>query len=139
MYDTMLMIHPSTPIGIRELRSALEDAYAKRRGKGPVPTLTVHGPVLRLAFPGLTFGIGYEDPPHVVEESAEIAERYGAGRADQAAIAQCAARFVVGADGSDDDMEYFNDFVTIVECAERAGRVFQFDPVSGQMMTPAPK
>jgi hypothetical protein len=134
----MLMIHPDRPIGIRDLRATLEQTYARLRGNAPIPAITVHGRLLELAFPGLTFRVSYDDAPHVIEESSEIAARFAAGRSDQAAIALCASRFFVETEDPDENMKYFNDFVTIVSCAEKAGRIFQFDPVSGMIMTPAP-
>jgi hypothetical protein len=134
----MLMIHPDRPIGIRDLQATLERTYARPGRKANTPAIAVHGRLLELAFPGLTFRVSYDDAPHVIEESSEIAARFGGGRSDQAAIALCASRFFVETEGSDENMKYFNDFVTIVSCAEKAGRVFQFDPVSGTIMTPVP-
>ena len=69
--------------------------------------------------------IEFNDAPHVVEESQEIAEAFGIP------CGQCDARFEMS--GDDPDMELFNDYLLVNERLDAAGCFFVFDPTEGKL------
>ena len=60
--------------------------------------------------------------PHVIEESREIAEDYAAERPDSALIAACDRRIEVSS-AEDPDMDYFNDYLFVLEPLEALGAI----------------
>jgi hypothetical protein len=70
-----------------------------------------------------------EFEPHVLLESREIAELYGAGRSDQSEIASCANRVTIDSD-DDPGMDHYNDYVFVLEVLEQLGAIALFDPVA---------
>jgi hypothetical protein len=132
MYDAMLLIHPSKPIDLGQLRLGLETFYARQDS---APEIVARGNQLMLKFEGFVFLISFESGEQVLIESREIAQRHATDRSDRKAIAECSSRFSIEGKGEDDEMARFNDFVEIVECAERAGLIFQFDAVAGKVVT----
>jgi hypothetical protein len=84
---------------------------------------------VQLTSAGWSLRVHSEFEPHVLVESQEIAELYGAGRSDRAAIARCAHRVTIDSD-DDPGMNHFNDYVFVLETLERLGAVTLFDPVA---------
>jgi hypothetical protein len=73
------------------------------------------------------FRIAYEADPNVLEESREIAERYGASRPDESLLAACRRRITVMGD-ADPNMDHFNDYLFIEEVLMKLPGVILFDP-----------
>lgn len=66
----------------------------------------------------------------VIEESKDIAQNVGSHRADKQLIANCKSRIEVSAD-DDFDMDYFNDFMMLMEVISEKEKVVIFDYESG--------
>lgn len=131
MYESLLLIHPDTPISSAALASELRRYYQRSH---QLPTIVERGASgLDLRFANYDFHADYDRSPHVLEESADIAARFGAKTGKQERIAACSSRFEVRAD-DDPDMSYFDDFLYIIEAAQRLGEIYAFDTSSGTFL-----
>lgn len=74
----------------------------------------------------------YEDEPHVLEESQELAEIYP-DRPDRESIAGCRRRITAAGD-DDPDMDYFHGYLALVELLEELPGAILFDPLSGEFI-----
>jgi len=127
MYESMLLIHPDKPIGTATLASELRSFY---QGSDQSAIITERGQSgLDLQFKDYIFRLDFDRSPHVLEEAADIAARFGANTGKQQRIAACTSRFEVRAD-DDPEMNYFNDFMYIIEASQRIGEVYAFDTAS---------
>ena len=76
-----------------------------------------------------SFHIVRDQGSHVIEESQEMSARYGSSTGKQTRISECSARFDI--QGNDDpEMKYFNDYLLMVESAQKLGEVYAFDAAS---------
>ncbi|MCY2995927.1 MAG: hypothetical protein NTY19_49965, partial [Planctomycetota bacterium] len=69
--------------------------------------------------------VDYNDEPHVIEESKEIAVDCGIP------CGQCAARYEMS--GDDPEMELFNDYLLVSERLDATGQFLLFDQVEGKL------
>ena len=88
---------------------------------------------LVLSVNGFKFYINHHCGDIVSRESKEMAERFAKERDDADEIASANCRFEVSSD-DDRSMEHFNDFVFLMEAAEKAGGVYLFDRASSAFM-----
>jgi len=96
-------------------------------------TLTRTPDSIELAMGHWHLVIGLASGPHVLEESREIAQRYGAARGDQALLASCDTRFELESD-ADPEMEHFNDYALVVEHLTAVFHGVAFDPRAGEFI-----
>jgi hypothetical protein len=128
MYETSILIHPSTPVTRDELLNSISQFYGK--SKGVAPQIAARGTSgIRIQFPGFGFSIVKDGASHVIEEAKEISTRYGTATGKQHRISDCNTRFDVQGD-DDPDMEYFNDYLYIIEAAQKLGEAYAFDNAS---------
>jgi len=131
VYESLILLDPDVDITPEQLATELRRFYG---GKDWAPEeLTVRGQSLLLRWPGYLFEVARESVPHVLDESAEIAAKYGAAHPDRARIARCTKRFCTQAD-DDPDMEHFNDYLFVGEALARLGKVYRFDQSSCEFM-----
>jgi hypothetical protein len=128
MYETSILIHPSTPVTRDELLNSISQFYGK--SKGVAPQIAARGTSgIRIQFPGFGFSIVKDGASHVIEEAKEISTRYGTATGKQHRISDCNTRFDVQGD-DDPDMDYFNDYLYIIEAAQKLGEAYAFDNAS---------
>lgn len=132
MYDALVLVHPGAPVTRDMLAAELQRFYTSTAGEKP-DIVESGADGLQLQFPGWTLRARFAQEPHVLVESAEIAERFGANTGKQDRIAACSTRFEVAAD-DDFDMEHFNDFVHVIETAQRLGEIYAFDCSLGEFV-----
>jgi hypothetical protein len=131
MYEALLLIEPSTALTIENLRAELAKFYKAVPEKPG--SIQLSGSEIQLVWPDFTLIVSYSDSPHVIEESRAIAKQFAQAHEARERIQQCWARFEVA--GNDDPaMEHFNDYLFIVEAAQRLGTVYAFDPISGEFI-----
>lgn len=70
----------------------------------------------------------------VLEESVQIADTAAAGRKDAPRIAAARVRIEL-ASQADADMEYFDDYCTMMQTLESIPGVVLFDPYEGELLT----
>ena len=76
--------------------------------------------------------IYWEDEPHVLIESEEIARLFASDRSDRSTIAACSRR-ITTAGQPDPNMNYFNDYVYVLEVLEGMPGLFVFDSHAGKI------
>ena len=124
MYESMILVDPDVIITTEQLADELRRFYSGKQG---APTDILHsGQDIRLRWPNYVLEIARSTLPLVVEESAEVAERFAARHPAHDRIASCACRFEMSGD-DDPDMEHFNDYLYVGEALARLGRVYCFD------------
>jgi hypothetical protein len=72
----------------------------------------------------------FENEPHVVVESEDIADRFAASHPSRSEIATSKQRLCVSGD-DDPNMDHFNDFLFVMEVLESYSGVYLFDPLEG--------
>jgi hypothetical protein len=82
---------------------------------------------------GWEIRIGLNDEAHVIEESQEIVEEFGASRPDADRLATANRRFEVSTD-PDPDMDRFNDYVLVLETLMSFEGAAAFDPQAGEFV-----
>jgi hypothetical protein len=124
MYESLILLDPETNITSQQLADELRAFY---EGKVGAPaSITLVGDGVSLVWPDYSLTVHRSSLEHVVEESAEIAQEFGAGHPARDRIALCVTRFEMS--GADDpNLDYMNDALFVGEALERLGRVYRFD------------
>ncbi|RDH41834.1 hypothetical protein [Zooshikella ganghwensis] len=130
MYKALIILSKYDSNTLDNYSKALDIKFSKR--KNP-PILKIKQNEITITFTDFEFYVVLNANASVKAESVEIAEKFGAKLGDKAQLANSACRLEVSS-GPDVDMSYFNDFITIVESAESLGKVWAFDPDSGEFM-----
>ncbi len=131
MYTALILIDPETQATLAGLKNKIRQVFTGSLIKRV--TVEIANDELRLSWPNFTFRVRYADGAHVLAESGEIAEKFAQKHNARDRIGQCRARFEVSSD-EDPSMSHFNEFIFIIESAERLGRVYAFDPDAGEFM-----
>ena len=114
MYDTLIMQKPGTSFTVDELHNLVLDLM--QFGDAEIER---NGSHVRVALGSAFLDIIWHDAPHVLKESAEIAQEFGVPSDG------CTARFEMA--GEDPEMELFNDYLLINERLQETGKFFIFD------------
>jgi hypothetical protein len=114
MYETLIMLKPGAAFTVDELHTVVVEVL--RSGRGVVER---KGSRVRVTAGSGSLDIAWHDAAHVVEESNEIAERFGV------ASQGCRGRFEM--EGNDPDMELFNEYLLINERLQKTGKFVIFD------------
>jgi hypothetical protein len=77
-----------------------------------------------------TISVRYNNSPQVLQESKEIAEKFGNARDDKQEIAVCSHRLEISAD-STPQVQYLNDFFIIVRTLSTCQKTKTFDRTTG--------
>jgi hypothetical protein len=113
-YQAFILLPSDTDVSLEEVRRILEDYYSDDARdvdfKETENKLTVTIDDWRLS-------VNLNSKPSVIVESKEMAEAFAGGRADQNEIASSGVRLEISG-GDDDEMDYFNDYVEILEQLE---------------------
>jgi hypothetical protein len=128
-YATLVLIDESVEASADELASALETKFPANRDNRP--EILRHADTFKLSWPEFTLFISRDESPHVIRESAEMAENLPPEHPAYAGVASCKARYDISAT-KDDKMENFNFYVFVVEAIESLGRTYTFDPIDGK-------
>jgi hypothetical protein len=119
MYECFALIAPQSNFswdGLdREFRKRLAGLHIVRSGTR-----------LKLGDGAWELKLLMNDAPAVLQESQEMARRFGEGRADRDVIATCATRLEIQG-GADPRMNHCNDYILALECLEVFTGVFLFD------------
>ena len=129
MYESLILVDPDTDISTEQVASELRDFY---KGDASAPhEIKVHGQTISLCWPDYSIEICREAQPHVLDESAELAEQYAAQHPDRERISRCTCRFSTHAE-DDEDLAHFNDYLFVGEAIARLGKVYRFDQSSAE-------
>lgn len=128
MYETLMLVDGKNHIGLADV----ELVVRQRFGSQEQPTITTIDNVVQLTWPDFSLEVGINENESVLEESKEIANEF-APEPLRATIGSCGTRVEIS--GSEDPgMDHFNDFCFVLEAIESAGRVYTFDPGTGEFM-----
>jgi hypothetical protein len=128
MYETLMLFDSKNHIGLAEVESAVRQRFSGQEQ----PTITKIDNVVKLTWPNFSLEVGVNEGESVLEESKEIAEEF-APEPLRDTIRSCGSRVEIS--GSDDPgMDHFNDLCFVLEAVESAGRVYTFDPGTGEFM-----
>jgi hypothetical protein len=114
MYDTLIMLRPEASFTVDELYRIALDVV--KTGSG---TVVRQGNLVSVSAGGGQIHVGWSDAAHVVEESNEIAEKYGVPSQG------CRGRFEMA--GDDPDMDLFNEYLIINQRLQKTGKFVIFD------------
>jgi hypothetical protein len=114
MYDTLIMLKPDASFTVDELHALVVDVMNSKAA-----AVEREGNHVRVTTGSGSLDIVWHNAGHVVEESNEIAERFGVPSQG------CRARFEMA--GDDPDMELFNDYLLINERLQDTGKFVIFD------------
>lgn len=123
MYETLIMLKPGTSFSVDEMNSLV--VRVSQRGRTVVNRERSQ---IYIRSGSNLLNISWNNLPHVVEESDEIAERFNIPSQG------CVARFEMY--GDDADMELFNDYLIINEQLQATGKFVIFDSAECKLMFP---
>jgi hypothetical protein len=131
MYESLILVDNASQITTRQLLDELRSFYAN--DPHAPADLFASSATITLRWPDYVLQVAREELPHVIEESAEIASRFGNAHPNQQRIAACRCRFSTSGD-NDPDMMHFNDYLFVGEALERLGVVYRFDQSTAEFM-----
>jgi hypothetical protein len=126
MYHAFGLLQPGSDF-------TLEEAERRLRAKFSGYSVTRDGGLVAVAKDDWEITLGLNAAPHVIDESADLAERL-AGVEDGADIAACAQRVEVSSDTPDPMMDHFNDFLFVIEVLQSFRGVIAIDPREPALM-----
>ena len=131
MYETIILIDPTTEISADEIQKALSATYPTDRPGSP--SVARRGPSFSVQWPDFNLELHLSSLPHVLEESGEMAGFLPESSVHREGVSSCRTRIEIS--GADDPgMSYFNDFCYVIEAIENLGKVYTFDQGSAQFM-----
>lgn len=130
MYDALVLVDPSSPITFQDVEKVL-----RARSFSVPPAIQATADHLIVTLNGYHLKLWWAAGPHVRQESAELANEHAKGHPARDRIALCSTRIEVSGD-EDMDMDYFNDYVFILEELEKIGTVYIFDVADESFMKP---
>lgn len=137
-YDLMALLADESPITFERLAAMVRELFATdpSASVGVVPrpgAATDEDEHIAVRWGDWSLRISYEDEPHVLEESRELADIHP----DRDAVAECRRRITVAGD-DDPDMDHLHGYCFMVELLEDQPGVFLFDPVSNEFIGAEP-
>lgn len=129
MYEALILLELALNPPIAGYAKEVEKFYAS--SKGEKPNVKIEGDGVSIKFSGIEFTVVKNCMPHVVEESKELAEFAKPEEREDISKSKC--RLEVSS-GPDIDMNYFNDFLFLIQSAETLGRIWAFNPADGEFM-----
>jgi hypothetical protein len=132
MYEHLILITFDSDFDYFRLTKYLKDFYA-RTDKRKV-NIELQGDTLIVLVEKYPFYLLLSDEPHVLEESAEMAEAWTGDPAEKSRIAQSGRRLEMRTDRPDPEMKYFNDSLYILEAVEEFDGVYIFNAASGEFV-----
>lgn len=114
-YQAFVLLPSDSDASIEEVRRILEDYYSD--DERDVTFNETENKLTVTIDDEWDLYIDRNSKPHVIRESQEMAEMFAAQRPDKDEIASSGVRLEISTD-DDDDMDYFNDYVEILEQLE---------------------
>lgn len=138
MYHALILIDSSVTPQLDKYHAALVDFYAEDGEQAP--SITLEDDTIIVSFTAaspFTFKIVLNDDDYVQEESQEMANDAAKDHPDHAIIATAKARLEIASD-NDENMDYFNDFIYLLEQADaisdKPESVYPYDSMSAEFL-----
>lgn len=129
MYEALKMLDQASNPSIENYAQNIVSFY--EASAGPKPGVTAIGERLIVKFDGITFSIKKNCSAYVLKESEGLSRM--AKPEEQVALSKSECRFELKST-ADSDMLYFNDFLFLIQTAEKFGKVWTFDPFTGKFL-----
>lgn len=126
MYEYLILISDTSDFSMEGLEQNLRSFYARNEDR-KVGIERIDDEIT-VAIKNFPFFIELSGAPHVLEESAEIAESWKGNPAEKSKIAACSRRLEMHAQGQDFNMDYFNDSLYILGEMETFEGIYVYDP-----------
>ncbi len=111
-YQAFILLPSDTEVSIEEVRRILENYYSDDAGE---VTFETDGNKLTVTIDEWECFVYLNSKPSVLEESKQMAEIFAAQRRDRDEIAASGVRLEITTEDDNEEMEFFNDYVEIVE------------------------
>ncbi|MBD2496508.1 hypothetical protein [Nostoc sp. FACHB-280] len=121
-YNALALITPDCNITLADAEIKLVQFFNRDSTK-PSMSLSRDDNRLRLTFDGWSLYIYLATEPSVLQESQEMANRFGQNHPDKAMIATCNSRLEISSD-ADENMDHFNDYVLSIEQLSKIPGIF---------------
>lgn len=121
MYDTLIMLKPGSSFTVDDLHDLVVTAVA-----GGSECVERQADLIRVTAGSGWLKIGWNDAPHVLEESNEIAEQLSVP------CRGCVIRFEMS--GDDPEMDLFNVYLIINKNLQSTGCFVIFDAQEGKLL-----
>ncbi|WP_139271163.1 hypothetical protein [Atopomonas hussainii] len=128
MYEAFVIFSQANNIPINRYAQEIQSFYASSAGEKPV--LKVNDQNIVVAFEGIQFSIDRNCSPQVALESKELS-RFAMSNREEIANSTCRLEI---SSAPDPQMNYFNDFLFLIQCAEQLGTVWVFNTRQGEFM-----
>ena|SRR5215510_3775574 len=126
-YRTLALIPPDVQIVFSDVVRTVNKTFASES----TTKITATANLITLYFNDRwSFYIEWDSGRNVLEESHEIAQRFSVSAEQAQRIASCDCRISTSAD-DDPNMDYFNDYIFVLETLESFEGVILFDPDTG--------
>lgn len=142
-YKVHVLIHPRSALTFESLVEALKKRFRNVEVGTNLCVLTWQHFSASLdidledvdKIPRWSMRVYWEDEPHVLEEALEIAQDHAheLNESELKEIAMCDKRISTAGD-PDPNMDFFNDYVHVLEVFETFSDVFVLDPQAGQFL-----
>jgi len=129
-YQTLVIIPLNHPLTFADLLDRLRQKFS-RQNDFTVEQRHPHQIALR-SNDGWELRISLEDAPHAASEAQEIAENFEMEEADRAILKTSISYLSTAAD-PDPNMNYFNEYVFVLEVFEQYPGLYLFDPHTGEI------
>lgn len=111
-YKAFILLPTDTEVSIEDVRRILEDYYSDDAGE---VTFETEGSKLTVTIDEWECFINRNSQPSVLEESKDMAKIFASKRLDKDEIAASGVRLEILTEDDNEEMEFFNDYVEIVE------------------------
>jgi len=128
MYEALVIFSQANNTSAEQYAHEVQSFYSRAAGEKPV--LNINEQTVVVTFKEIQFSISKNCQPQVELESKELAKFASADREE---IAKARCRLEISG-GNDPEMNYFNDFIFLIQCAEQLGIVWAFNTRQGEFM-----
>ena len=127
-YKLLVFIPPLSSVTLEEVVEKLRTKFASQK-----VSIARSGEKVVIKRESWSLNVYWEDEPHVLEEAQEIADHFANHRPDKDVIASSQRRLTTAGD-PDPNMDYFNDYVWMIEAFEAIPEFIIFDANNGKFM-----
>lgn len=130
-YCVKLLVPPTNPLTFDNLAFAIE-RHLENRAPG-LHEVIINLPTITVKRDNWLLRVHWEDNPEFVAEANEYFKMCAVKHQDRDIISSC-NRHISTAGDPDPQMDYFNDYIFVLEVLDKLENVFKFDPYDGRFL-----
>jgi hypothetical protein len=127
-YEALILLPLGTSASLDDAEQLITGFIERQDAGKERYDLSRHGSTLYMAVGEWSVAIRFNASPSVIEEARQIGDYYGANRHDKELLATYGSRFEIESVTDDPGMDYFNDYVLILELLSSYPSAKIFDP-----------